>query len=57
MKRIETKTIGEVLNTALRKVVSQDNLCKNCQIRHENDTCFFSYPCILNNHYYYKERK
>lgn len=57
MKRTETKTIGDILNTALQKVVSQDDLCKNCQLRHENNTCFFSFPCITTNHYYYKERK
>ena len=57
MKRTEVKTIGDVLNTALQKVISQDNLCKNCQLRHENNTCFFSFPCITTNHYYYKERR
>lgn len=42
------------LDEYLRETVSNDDKCKNCMLRHEDNICFFAYECIKNNHNRFK---
>ena len=38
------------LEKYLREVIKNDEKCKNCIFKYENNVCFFAYECIKNNH-------
>ena len=42
------------LNEYLRETVKNDEKCKNCMLKHEDNVCFFAYECIKNNHNHFK---
>lgn len=42
------------LDEYLREVVKNDEKCKYCMLRHEDNICFFAYECIKNNHNNFK---
>lgn len=42
------------LDEYLREVIKNDEKCKNCMLKHEDNICFFAYECIRNNHYHFK---
>ena len=41
------------LDDYLREVIKNNDKCNKCVLKHENNTCFFAYPCIKNNWCHY----
>ena len=37
-----------------RETIKNNEKCKNCMLKHEDNVCFFAYECIKNNYCYFK---